>query len=893
MTCGLLLGVLPLAPAATTNLYVQSWGTTNGGAAVTGNGTLNLVGWTGVAVSQTAGPYLGIYQATGANDPATGEALPVNTVYFTILTPSQTNAGMFYTTDTAGAGSGGDSAFAAIDPTLHTNLTLSVEVRGAATDTNYFAVRVGGAWYVSTNQLPGSGTLPYPQFTNATVAYTNAAWAWKHLTINATDVTIGSTPGANLSGPITGIGIVELPTTGGFNYNKLAVTAFVPGGGPPATPPTITSPPISQTTYANGGASFLVLAAGTAPLTYIWQANGVTLTEGGKYSGTTNNVLTIRNTDANDAAATYSVVVTNAGGSATNSGFTLTVNPAPSDYLYAETYPYVGPNGNLPLTGVGWLEALQGVTGIFASGAGNGIVFSYSGVATTNIYYATTNDNGASGLPFVAINPESHANVTFQVAMSPGNAAGLNPSNVVAYWAVQTANGNWYSSANRIPVQIITLNSYDTYQLSFSRFASNWNTLTLGANGAAIGAPAAGNLSGDITGAGIVMAHLGLNGGGDFNFDNFAITTSAATVLPPTIGLNGAPYSQTVASGGGVSFGVAATGAQPFTYGWTMNGTPLANGGRISGATSPTLTIANLNSGDNNATIVAYVTNLVGVDSSDQYTPTTLTIDGPPLGLLYSETFPFVGPLTGNYPISSAGWTEAVAGVPNALFQRLGSDGAVFAFRGTADTTAYYTTTASDLNQAGLPFPNIKLSAYSDLAISVDIAPSFSASNVTAYLAVQLNGSNWFVTATALPVPTDTDTGTYSTYNTAFNPAAANWRNLTITGSGALIGSAAANSLTGVMTGAGLVFVTVGSGGNFNFDNFLITGSGLGGINVGPLSGNTLNLSWVGNPLVNLQSTTNLATPNWLDVPGTSGLYSLPVSATKAQEYFRLRTPAP
>jgi hypothetical protein len=263
------------------------------------------------------------------------------------------------------------------------------------------------------------------------------------------------------------------------------------------------------------------------------------------------------------------------------------------------------------------------------------------------------------------------------------------------------------------------------------------------------------------------------------------------------------------------------------------------------------------------------------------------------LGLLYSETFPFVGPTAGNYPISSAGWVEAVAAVPNALFQRLGSDGAVFAFRGTADTTVYYTSTASDLNQAGLPFPNINLGGYPDLAISVEIAPSFSASNVTAYLAVQINGGNWYVAANALPVPTDADSGTYSMYNTPFNPTAANWRNLTVTGSGGLIGGTAASDLTGVMTGAGLVFVTVGSGGTFNFDNFQITGSGLGAINVGLLTGNTLNLSWVGNPLVNVQSTTNLAAPNWLDVPNTLGLYSLPVSTIKPPANCRLPGPNP
>src|SRR6266446_1881199 len=199
---GACLGFLRLASAASTNIYVQDWGTTNGGAGVTGNGTLNLVGWTGVAVSQTAGPYLGIYQATGASDPGSGSVLPVNTVYFTVLNPNQTNAGMFYTTDSSGAGSGGDSAFADIDPTLYTNLTLSVEIRDTGgTPTNYFAVRVGGSWYVSTNQLPSSGTLPYPQFTNETVLYTNVASAWRNLTINSTDVTIGSPPGSNFSGP--------------------------------------------------------------------------------------------------------------------------------------------------------------------------------------------------------------------------------------------------------------------------------------------------------------------------------------------------------------------------------------------------------------------------------------------------------------------------------------------------------------------------------------------------------------------------------------------------------------------------------------------------------------------------------------------------------------------
>jgi hypothetical protein len=97
--------------------------------------------------------------------------------------------------------------------------------------------------------------------------------------------------------------------------------------------------------------------------------------------------------------------------------------------------------------------------------------------------------------------------------------------------------------------------------------------------------------------------------------------------------------------------------------------------------------------------------------------------------------------------------------------------------------------------------------------------------------------------------------------------------------------------LAGVLTGAGLVFVTINTGGNFNFDNFVITGTGVGGINAGPLTGGNINLSWVGNPAVNLQSTTNLTATNWLDVPDTLGLYSLPVPVTGPRKFFRLVQP--
>ena len=898
LSIAILFGVLHVASAGSTNVYVQDWGTVIGGSSVTGNGNLNLVGWTAVAVSQTSGPYLGIYQATGASDPATGAALPKNTVYFTTLTPNQTAPGMFYTTDTAGAGSGGDSAFTDINPTLYTNLTLSVEVRGAATDTNYFAVQVGGSWYVATSyQMPGSGTLGYPMFTNAMLVYTNPANVWQSLTINATSVTIGAVASPNLTAPITGIGIVELPTGGGFNYNQLAVTAFTPNVV--TNPATITAVAVTpQYAYVGGGASFLIQAAGTPPLTYIWETNGVPLTGGGRYLGTTNNVLTITNLTADDALVTYSVIVTNVAGSATNSGLALNVSAVPAGLLYAESFPYVGPNGNLPITGVGWLSAASAGTavGIYQPGPGLGDVFSYAPAATTNFYYTTsTNDTGLSGLPFADINPASYPAITLQAGFVPGNAAGQVSGAISVYWAV-AMNGAWYCSARPVPIDLSALSPYKNYQYGFNPAATNWNNLTFVSTGAAIGSQAAGALTGNITGAGLVVAHNDSTGS-DMNFQNFEIITNLAVGTPPQIGLN-IPLSVSVASGGGASFGVSATGTQPFTYSWTTNGVPVANGGRVSGATTATLNIANLNSADNNMQIVAFVSNSAGADQSDSvYGPTTLTVTDPPVGLIYTEAFPFVGPVPANYPISSVGWVEAVVNAPNTIFQSAAqtSQGAVFAYYGAPATTVYYATTATDTNQSGLPFPNINLAAYgnpSSLNFSVDIAPAFNSSNVTAFVAVQLNGANWYVAATALPVPTTVDSAAYATYSMAFDPAAVNWKNLTVSSSGGLIGSAATNNLKGVMTGAGLVFVTANTGGTFNFANFVMTGTGVGGVNAGALTGGNLNLSWVGNPAVKLQSSTNLnSSLNWQDVPGTYGLYALPVPATGPQKFFRLTTP--
>jgi len=876
--------------AGTQNIYIEDWGTTNGGSSVTGNGNINTVGWTGVATSQTAGPYLGIFQASGANDPATGTALPKNTAYFTVF-PGGSSPGMFYTTDTSGAGSGGDSSFADINPTLYTNLALNVEVEDTHTgDTNYFAVMVGGQWYVATSfQLPNNTSLGYPTFTNVTLIYTNTANVWQTLTINSMSVTIGSVAAPSLTSPITGIGIVELPTANGFNYNELTVTAFSPSGSS-GTPASITVPAISpQYSFVGGGASFLVEAAGTPPLTYIWKTNGVPIGNDPRFIGTGTNILTITNLSTSDGTVDYSVTVTNLAGSAFDTNLSLSISTVPASLLYAEDFPYAGPNGNLPITGVGWVSSASASTsiGIYSAGGGIGDVFSYSSTATTNAYYTTdTNDIGLSGLPFIDINPANYPAISFQAGFVPGNAAGQVSGAISVYWAVDMS-GTWYCSSQPQSIVLSALSPYQTYNYGFNPAATNWNNLTITGTGAIIGGQALAPLSGDITGAGLIIAH-NTGSGSDMNFQDFEITTNSALGQPPNIGTN-IPLSVAVASGGGASFSVSTqSGSPPFGYYWETNGVQVQNGPGIFGANTATLTLANLNAGDNNMSIVAFVTNAAGADESDStYQAATLTVTNAQVGFIYSENFPFVGPEVADYPISSVGWVEAAPNAPDALFQLTPntSQGAAFAYLGAPGTTVYYATTTTDTNQAGLPFPNVNLN-YLNLTFSVDIAPSYQSSNVTAYLAVQLSNNTWYMAANPLPVPT-VDSSTFTTYKTAFNPAAANWKHLTVTSSGGLIGAAATSNLNGVMIGAGLVFVTVGTGGTYEFANFTITGTGPGDINIGPISGGVTPLTWVGNPAIELLSSTNLNS-GYLAVPNTHGLYSLPVTATGHQRFYRL-----
>ena len=103
-------------------------------------------------------------------------------------------------------------------------------------------------------------------------------------------------------------GVTNVVAIAAGSYHNLAVI----GGGWPI----ITVPPIGQYDASTGEASFCVMVAGLAPLSYQWQQDGTNIV------GATNSQLRLPNLPTSQAG-TYSVTISNALGTVTSAGVKL------------------------------------------------------------------------------------------------------------------------------------------------------------------------------------------------------------------------------------------------------------------------------------------------------------------------------------------------------------------------------------------------------------------------------------------------------------------------------------------------------------------------------------------------------------------------------------------
>ena len=172
---------------------------------------------------------------------------------------------------------------------------------------------------------------------------------------------------------------------------------------------------------------------------------------------------------------------------------------------------------------------------------------------------------------------------------------------------------------------------------------------------------------------------------------SLASSNAVLTVVSfPTITVP--PTNQTVGLGSTVTNVVTAVGQSPLSYRWQLNGTGLANGGRIGGVTNSPLIISNAQTSDDGGYTVI-VTNVVGSVTSSP--PAVLTVLTVPLfnGITAGTNGDFIltgvgGTNSGSYTVltSTNLATPSALWTPVATYQ-FGSQGQ-FVFTNLAPTDA-------------------------------------------------------------------------------------------------------------------------------------------------------------------------------------------------------------
>ena len=128
------------------------------------------------------------------------------------------------------------------------------------------------------------------------------------------------------------------------------------------------------------------------------------------------------------------------------------------------------------------------------------------------------------------INPASYPCYNLPGRFRPGECSGHGHG---AISCLLGGGDEWnvvFLRAKHTDKSLATFDSpYLIYQYGFNPAATNWNNLTITGTNATIGSQASSALTGNITGAGLVVAHNDASGS-DMNFQNFEIITNQAVV---------------------------------------------------------------------------------------------------------------------------------------------------------------------------------------------------------------------------------------------------------------------------------------------------------------------------------------------------------------------------
>ena len=357
--------------------------------------------------------------------------------------------------------------------------------------------------------------------------------------------------------------------------------------------PALTRQPVGAVLTQGDNYLFQVEASGAAPLTYQWRKDAVPL------AGATTASLALNAVKAADAAG-YSVVVTNAQGSATSAVAVIAVVAA------AVPPSFASPPGAQSAT------------------AGTDVTFAVVAAGTAPFTYQWLRGGqalpGATGATLTVRSVQKTDEGIYSVAVA--NAGGTAVSGGAALTV--TSAGPAPSISTQPVAQAVAPGGSVTFSVGAAGaapLAYQWrfNGVALtGATGAALPIPnvqsalfgsysvVVSNAAGSVTSASVLLSAL-------------PVTVAPAVTTPPV--------AQTLVAGASAAFTVVASGTAPLAYQWKKDGQPIA------GASGATLRLTNLQSADA-GTYSVVVSNAAGAVTSSGATLTVAAAPSAPVSRL-------------------------------------------------------------------------------------------------------------------------------------------------------------------------------------------------------------------------------------------------------------------
>ena len=290
---------------------------------------------TSFSIAAGTGPDAGVYDVIVSNQAANVASSSAPLRFFQSVTfdplPAKTFGDSVFSAD-ATASSGLAVSYASSNPAVANVSGVTVTIVGAGTAT-ITASQAGNGTYAAATEVQQTlvvgrasqsitfGMLATKAYGDAPFSLTTTASSGLPVSYASSNPAVATVNGNTVT--IVGLGSTTITASqvGNSNYNpatNVNQTLNV------VVSPSITTQPVARLAGTGTGTMFAVVANGTAALSYQWKKNGTTLADGGTISGATTATLSLSNLTTGDVG-NYTVVVANAGGTATSNAATLTV----------------------------------------------------------------------------------------------------------------------------------------------------------------------------------------------------------------------------------------------------------------------------------------------------------------------------------------------------------------------------------------------------------------------------------------------------------------------------------------------------------------------------------------------------------------------------------------